>query len=278
LDVNGNPTGNQVAYEIGEIPVDSDEARALGAEPLTEEKSRNFSAGFAFSPTEQITFTFDAYQIDVDDRIILTGSLEGPTVAALLAAFGAPTVKFFTNAIDTRTRGLDVTGRYRHLLDGGAYVELLAQYNRNSLEVLDVHAPDVIAELEDQVFASDDEYTIVNGRPKDRGVFRTRYVTGPLTVGVATNYWGKRIFRLEEGAAGTPDVFLNDYPNVVLDAEVSYDITELLTLAVGAENVFDAAPVVVPDGYNFQGIFPFNDSSGVSMNGRYVWSRISVRF
>lgn len=278
LDGSGNPTGNQIAYEIGEIPVDSDPARALGAEPLTEEKSRNFSAGFAFSPTQQITFTVDAYQIDVDDRIILTGSLEGPTVEALLAPFGAPTVKFFTNAIDTRTRGLDVTGRYRYLLSGGDYIELLAQYNRNSLEVVDVHAPDVIAELEDQVFASDDEYTIENGRPKDRGTFRTRYVRGPLTLGAAANYWGKRVFRLEEGAGGAPDVFLEDEPQVVFDAEASYDITERLTLALGAENVFNAMPVVVPDGYNFQGIFPYMDSSGVSMNGRYVWSRLSVRF
>lgn len=278
LDVNGNPTGNQIAYEIGEIPVESPEARALGAEPLTEEQSRNYSAGFAFSPTEQITFTVDAYQIDVDDRIILTGSLEGPTVEALLAQFGAPTVKFFTNAIDTRTRGLDVTGRYRYLLSGGDYVELLAQYNRNTLEVLDVHAPDVIAELEDQVFASDDEYSIEEGRPKDRATFRTRYVRGPMTLGAAANYWGKRVFRLEEGAGGLPDVFLEDEPQVVFDVEASYDITDRLTLAVGSENVFDALPVVVPDGYNFQGIFPFNDSSGVSMNGRYVWSRLAVRF
>ena len=62
------------------------------------------------------------YQIKVDDRIILTGSLRGPTVEALLLAFGAPTVKFFTNAVDTRTRGIDFTGRYRHVLDDEQYL------------------------------------------------------------------------------------------------------------------------------------------------------------
>ena len=272
-------TGNQVAYEIGEIPVDSDEARALGAEPLREEQSRNLSGGFAFSPTDQLTITADFYQISVDDRIILTGSLSGPTVETLLAAFGAPTVKFFTNAVDTRTRGFDATARYRHVLNPeGDYLEILGQYNRNNLEVMDVSIPAVIAELEDQVFDSGDEYVLENGRPKDRGTVRTRYSSGPLTLGLAGNYYGLQAYRLEEGAGTEPDVFLDNGPHLVMDAEVTYDINDMLTLSMGAENLLDKDPVVRPEGYNFRGIFPFYSSSGLSMNGRYVWSRLSVKF
>ena len=139
-DDPNNPE-NQIAYEIGEIPVVSPEARALGAEPLREETSLNYSAGLAFSPAENLTFTLDGYQIDVKDRIILTGSLEGETVEALLAEFGAPTVKFFTNAIDTRVRGFDLTARYRHLLGNNHYLETMLQYNYNDLEVTDIHVP-----------------------------------------------------------------------------------------------------------------------------------------
>lgn len=270
--------GGQEAYEIGEIPVDSDEARALGAEPLQEEQSVNLSAGFAFSPTDQLTFTADVYQIKVDDRIILTGTLSGPTVETLLAAFGAPTVKFFTNSVDTRTRGIDFTARYRHLLAGGSYLEFLAQYNRNSLEVTDVSIPDVIAELEDQVFDSGDEYSLENGRPKDRATIRTRYLRGPLTLGLATNYWGLQQFRLEEGVGGSPDVFLDNGPHFILDGEASYDFAERFTLGIGVENLLGKEPAVRPDGYNFGGIFPYYSSSGVSMNGRYIYSRVSVKF
>lgn len=270
--------GGQEAYEIGEIPVDSDEARALGAEPLQEEQSVNLSAGFAFSPTDQLTFTADVYQIKVDDRIILTGTLSGPTVETLLAAFGAPTVKFFTNSVDTRTRGIDFTARYRHLLAGGSYLEFLAQYNRNSLEVTDVTIPDVIAELEDQVFDSGDEYSLENGRPKDRATIRTRYIRGPMTLGLATNYWGLQQFRLEEGVGGSPDVFLDNGPHFILDGEASYDFAERFTLGIGVENLLGKEPAVRPDGYNFGGIFPYYSSSGVSMNGRYIYSRVSVKF
>jgi iron complex outermembrane recepter protein len=270
--------GGQEAYEIGEIPVDSDEARALGAEPLREEESVNLSAGIAFSPTEQITLTVDAYQIEVDDRIILTGSLSGPTVETLLAEFGAPTVKFFTNSIDTRTRGFDVTGRYRHLLGSERYLEFLAQYNRNSLEVRAVSIPDVIGELEDQVFDSGDQYTLENGRPKDRATLRTRFISGPLTLGVAGNYWGVQQYRLEEGTGGAPDVFLDNGPYFILDGEASYAVTERFSIAIGAENLLGKEPAVRPEGYDFGGIFPFYSSSGLSMNGRYVYTRLGVSF
>lgn len=271
-------TGNQVAYEIGEIPVESPEAKALGAEPLEEETSVNYSAGLAFSPSENLTFTVDGYLIDVDDRIILTGSLEGPTVEQLLAAYGAPTVKFFTNAVDTRTRGLDFTARYRHPLGADRYIEAIFQYNRNELEVRNVTVPDVIEELRDQVFTSDDRYNLEKGRPQDRSVLRTRYNHGRLTVGLAGNYYGVQAFRLEEGADGAPDTFLDNGPHVVVDADLSYRFRDGITFAIGSENLLDRRPPVRPEGYDFLGIFPFYSSSGLSMNGRYVYAQARVSF
>ncbi|MEZ4423408.1 MAG: TonB-dependent receptor [Gemmatimonadota bacterium] len=273
-----NNPGNQVAYEIGEIPVESPEASALGAEPLQEETSVNFSGGLAFTPIERLTFTVDGYLIDVDNRIILTGSLEGPTVERLLANVNAPTVKFFTNAVDTRTKGVDVTGRYRHALAGGRYFEFLAQYNRNSVEVTGVQVPAVIAEIADQVFDSGDEYVLENGRPRDRATLRTRYVQDRFNVGLAGNWYGQQIDRLEEGATPAEDVFLENGPHFVVDADATFQVTEGLRFSIGAENLLNAEPVVVPDGYNFSGIFPFDSSSGLSMNGRYIYTRVQVSF
>jgi iron complex outermembrane receptor protein len=287
-------SGNQVAYEIGEIPVESPEAKALGAKPLTEETSVNYSGGIAWTPAERLTFTVDAYQISVDNRIILTGSLSGPTVENLLAAYGAPTVKFFTNAIDTRTKGLDVTGKYRHLLHDDAYFEFLAQYNRNTLEVTGIHVPPVIQEIQDQVFDSGDQFTLEHGRPKDRATLRTRFVHGALDMEVSGNYYGVQTSRQQEGPAALPsscdggwaglrcepngDVFLDNGPNWVFDGRVGVKFLDRYELAVGAENLLDTRPVVVPDGFNFLGIFPFQSSSGLSMNGRYVYTQLKVRF
>ena len=272
-----NP-GNQIAYEIGEIPVESPEARALGAEPLREEQSLNLSGGVAWTPVDRLTLTADVYQIDVDDRIILTGTLQGDTVAQLLAAFGAPTVKFFTNSIDTRTRGLDLAARYRHVLDNDRYFEFLAQFNRNSLEVRDVTVPDVIAEIRDQVFDSGDEYTLENGRPSSRATLRSRYTQGPFNVGLAGNFYGEQVYRLEEGATPAEDVFLDNGPHFIIDADAGYDFQDRFRIAIGAENLLNKDPAVRPEGENFLGIFPYFSSSGLSMNGRYIYTRLSVTF
>jgi iron complex outermembrane receptor protein len=285
-------SGNQVAYEIGEIPVESPEARALGAQPLKEETSRDYSGGIALTPVERLTFTVDAYRVSVDNRIILSGSLSGPTVEELLRPYGSPTVKFFSNAVDTRTTGVDISAQYRHLLEDGAYLEFLAQYNRNKLEVTGVHVPPVIAEIQDQVFDSGDKYDLEHGRPKDRATLRTRYVQGGLNVELSGNYYGLQAFRLQEGPAALPDicgtgldglrcdssgdVFLDDGPNWVFDGRLGYKFMGKYELAIGAENLFDKKPPVRPEGFNFLGIFPYNSGSGLSMNGRYVYTQLKV--
>src|SRR6266568_4467979 len=117
-------TGNPVPFEIGIFPVNSVEARALGARPLRPESSKNFSAGFAATPVENLTFTSDFYYIAIDNRIAITGFLGDGTdsVSAILRNVGsrATTAQYFTNAIDTRTRGLDLPGNYTVETLGGA--------------------------------------------------------------------------------------------------------------------------------------------------------------
>jgi iron complex outermembrane recepter protein len=293
-----NVGGDQVGYEIGEIPVGSPEARALGAQPLTEEKSFNLSGGLAWSPAENLTFTVDGYQIDVDDRIILTGTMSGPTVAQILAPFGAPEVKFFTNSVDTRTRGLDLAARYRHDLVPGQFLEILGQYNRNTVEVTDVRVPNVIEELRNQVFGSGSRYAIENGRPKDRGTVRTRYVRDDLRLNLSGNFYGLQAFLLQEGGASAPaictqgvanvrcvgydqgagSVFLDNGPHLVFDAEASYQVRRGMTLSVGAENLTNREPPVRPNGFNFSGNFPYFSTSGLHMNGRYIYTQLRVQF
>jgi iron complex outermembrane receptor protein len=287
-----NPN-NQVPYEIGEIPVNSPEARALGAEDLREETAVNISSGLAWSPTQNLTFTVDGYRIDIADRIILTGSLSGPTVEALLRPYGAPTVKFFTNSVDTRTLGLDISVRYRRMLAQDRFVEALGQYNRNTVEVTDVQVPDVIDELQEQVFASGDRFAIENGRPKDRATSRIRFVNNRFRTSLSGNWYGLQAFRLQEIGdapsicANPPEelrclpggsVFLDNGPHFVLDADIGFQIRKGFEITIGAENLTNKEPPVRPAGFNFSGNFPYYSTSGLHMNGRYIYTTLRVAY
>ena len=102
--------------EVGIFPVDDPAALALGAQPLKEETSINLSAGLAFTPMDNLTVTADVFHIDIDDRIILGATFDDDATLALLADAGVTGiggVQYFTNGVDTRTQGIDVTGNWR---------------------------------------------------------------------------------------------------------------------------------------------------------------------
>jgi iron complex outermembrane receptor protein len=64
------------AVDVGTFPATSATAQVLGAKPLEPEKSKNYSLGAVFhkGPFE---LTVDAYQIDIDNRIVLSENIAG---------------------------------------------------------------------------------------------------------------------------------------------------------------------------------------------------------
>ena len=104
-----NVNGVFVPFEVGHFRVNSDLARALGAEDLEPEDSVNYSAGFVWSPSRAFDFTADYFFIGIDNRVILSGNFAGPLVAPILQPFNATGARFFTNAIDTETEGFELT-------------------------------------------------------------------------------------------------------------------------------------------------------------------------
>ncbi|WP_186830618.1 TonB-dependent receptor, partial [Mitsuaria sp. TWR114] len=67
-------------------------------------------------PLAQWQTTVDVYQIDIDDRILLSANLSLPTALRdQLAAQGVlvSAGRYFTNALDTRTRGVDVVSTWQ---------------------------------------------------------------------------------------------------------------------------------------------------------------------
>ena len=86
------PVVNWWHREVGTFTNDSRAATILGIPSLKEETSKNYSVGLTAIPAKGLEITVDAYQIDIDDRIILTNNFSGGTNAQLkseLEAAGA---------------------------------------------------------------------------------------------------------------------------------------------------------------------------------------------
>ncbi len=102
--------GNLVPIESGTFTNNSRPAQILGIPTLQEETSRSYSVGVTARPFRGFEATVDAYMIDIDNRIVLTNNFTGGTNAQLqqdLRDAGASAANFFTNAIDTRAKGLE---------------------------------------------------------------------------------------------------------------------------------------------------------------------------
>ena len=150
------------------LPVGSPAAKALGAAPLAPENSRNASAGVAITPVPDLEVAVDYYHIAIDDRIVLSGNFTAPPVAALLAPFGANSARFFTNAIDTRTNGVDVTASYHVALDAAGDLRLRAGYNNTSTKIVGTIAtPPELAAYASVLFDRIEQRRIECGQPKD---------------------------------------------------------------------------------------------------------------
>ncbi len=108
----GNPP---IPQEVITLPVASAAARALGATDLKPENSTNVSVGVTYTPTRSFTATLDAYRITIEDRIVFSENLLGTAVQTALSSLGysgQTSARFFTNAIDTRTNGVDLVANY----------------------------------------------------------------------------------------------------------------------------------------------------------------------
>ncbi|MEO5762634.1 MAG: TonB-dependent receptor, partial [Vicinamibacteria bacterium] len=103
------PGQGTVAVEVGTFAVASPVARALGSKDLKPEDSVHLTGGFAFTPSKSFDFTADYFNIKIDDRIVFSGNFTGGAITTLLAPLGATGARFFTNAINTRTTGVDLT-------------------------------------------------------------------------------------------------------------------------------------------------------------------------
>jgi iron complex outermembrane receptor protein len=250
-------------------------ATALGAQPLRPERSRNYSLGFALTPVPGLSITADAYQIDLDNRITLTGLLSSAGVRAILRAngfSGEQFVRFFTNAIDTRTRGVDVVGAYSRGLGGLGRVRATIGFNYNETDIRRIApTPTQLSGLGLTLFDRQTQGYFTVGTPKTKLILGLDWTLGKIDVNAKeTRYGGFKLLNND------PSLDQSYGAKWITDLELSYQLTDRVRLTAGAYNLFDTYPDrnTVP---NTIGSSPYGANSPFGAYGGYYYGRISLR-
>ncbi len=227
-----------MAQEIGTFRNDSAIAKAVGVPELEQETAINFSGGFVWQPGSAFTLTTDFYQIDVKDRIIVSGRVTpggtgiSPEVTAALNAAGVGGAQFFMNAVDTETRGMDVVASLAVPLKPGSgdlNISLLGAIIET--KIASVNLP---AGLPDELFTEQDRSIIEEWQPKSRFVLSGDYRWENLSAQVRVSRYGS--YTVTDGGRQTFN------PKYVTDAQAAYDFAPFGIFKIGANNLFDVTP------------------------------------
>ena len=266
--------GVNTPIETGTFAVGSAAAAALGAQQLKAEKARNYSLGLQLQPTRDWIASIDAYRIDVDNRIALSANMTlNAALQNVLAAQGilVGAGRYFTNAIDTRTTGVDVVSTYRlNLANAGRYDFTLAyNHNKNSVENVAPNPPLLTANGLTLI----DRQTILRttvGSPKDKLSLSTDWTMG---------MWGARATVTRYGSFTVPqnNPTLDQVydPQWVLDVSGSVKLGKNWRLTAGIDNATNRYPdqVTSAGNLNNNGINPYSGFAPNGFNGRFYYAK-----
>ena len=236
----------------GILSNDNPALRALGIPELKAETSFNVGLGITSQLSNQLTLTVDAYQVDVDDRIVLSGQVtqtgdpDSP-IDRVLSGVGVGSMGFFLNAISTQTQGLDIVLDYKGAEIGSGIfaANLAANFNRTELTG-DIETSDFIEEngLESNIFTREDVSRVETWRPRTKIIGNMTYELDKIGFNLSGIYYGEVTYRanneMDDATYGG---------KFITDLSATYHFNDNIHFTLGAINLFNVYPDTFEDAY-----------------------------
>ncbi len=234
--VSGGTISNQGTFN-NNSPV----LRKLGVNKLKEENSTNISIGTAGRPTDNLFFSIDFYQINLDDRIVYSSSIASSdtntTVGRILADNNITSLKFFINAVNTKTQGVDIVANYD--LDK-LRLHAAATFSKHSIEGK-INTPSVLAADGIDIFDRKEQSRIISARPRTKIVLGGTYDFDPVSVGLLGTYFGEVTWQ----HASDPAKDQTFSAKIIFDLNASIKLSKEISLHLMVNNLLDTYPDVI---------------------------------
>ena len=275
--------GQTIPNNVGTYRNDSEIAKALGIPSLKAETSVSKSIGVTSKIANLVSITVDAYQIDIKNRIVITGNMSrnNALINSLLTSGGAAAdvtqVAFFTNAISTKTSGVDIVlGASPKLGTGVLDLTVAANFTENKINGVTQTTDKLPADQFGKTFFSRlEESRVVVGQPRSKLALSLGYRIKGFNINLRATKFGE-VAVWDATNTALDETFS---PKTITDLTVSYKY-KVATLTLGANNLMDVYPDKMKIlGNTSDGRFIYSRNvSQFGFGGRYVYTAIRVDF
>jgi iron complex outermembrane receptor protein len=257
-----------VPFEVGTFSNASQAAKLLGIPELKQEESKSASAGFvATIPGANLTISADGYFVRINDRVILTDQFLRPSGTVTGAALelqrlfdqaNATAATFFSNAINTESKGVDLVVSHKATFENGATLRTdLAGTVSQTKQVGNIKASEILA-ANGQInsyYSEASRIYLQQAFPRVKFNWSHSLTVNKLDLFLRNAYFGKvtdpnTVDVNGDGFIGAIIVngkaVENEHPvwggRLITDLSVGYQFTKFIKLVVGANNIFDIYP------------------------------------
>ncbi len=280
--------------------------KLAGIPSLKQETSINKSIGFTWKPFKNFNLTVDGYNIQMKDRVVLSGlfSASDATLPVALTSklnqLGVATAQFFANAVNTTNTGVDVVADYNWKISATQKMKFLFVANFQGIKIDDIHVPAALNtnSYNASTFFNDrEQYFLKASAPESKYSFSADYSAKQFSIGTRITYFGNlQLTGFGYNGDGinpvvptdaNPDVFVPEIFNyrgkATTDIYASIKLSKSSTWILGADNIFNIHPdfAVVPTAKYWAGD---NETGGpwdgvqMGYNGLRIFTKLAFKF
>ncbi|MEO7313141.1 MAG: TonB-dependent receptor [Chitinophagaceae bacterium] len=250
---------------------------AFGINELKPEKSVSFTAGIVSKFGNGFTASLDGYFISIKDRIVLSTAFNrasNPLVNAILVANNVSSttsaLQFWTNAVNTETKGIDIVISKRYKIGvGSGNISLAGNFNQNTV-VGKIHTNSVIDaavnnpsltdptknpanDFSTLLFDRQQRARIEVGQPKQKVNLTANYTVKKFDILARVVYFGKvtALNAADPYATNAAGMYWSDAGfgadqtykgKATTDLVLTYKACAGINVSVGANNLLDVYP------------------------------------
>jgi len=240
----GTTVQNGILYQAGTYSVEDNIAKELGAQSLKPEKSININLGFAAKPISVFSIDADIYYLYIKDRIVFTGNFNQSTpseyVKSILQKYNVSGARFFTNAVNTETKGINVQMNYEtDLKDFGLIrYKFFVSFNKTKV-VGSIKVPENMKQAADVFFDRGQINRYENNQPADVYNLRINYSLKNFDLQAILIRYGSIKYVQD---INNPELDQTFRGKLIVDLLFSYNLSQKLKITAGGHNIFDSYP------------------------------------